>query len=291
MDDVRDAAKKGKIELTPNQRIGLECYEDFRQKMTREEVQAIAQIMERFLKKKFPNATVTLMGSYRRGKTELGDVDVVILEKSFLNSTPKGAIGELVSKLMESDHIAYHLTHHIDGILHSLRNGPMNSSSQESNDSDSYHLKSLSAAPSDRYEGTQTYMGVFNSPMVEGKRRRVDIKWYPYNERAYATVHFTGCGFFNRSIRLYAEKVKGLKLSDHGLFYRSIPKQRNKRSKQPSKRYERTCNTEEDVFEALGLEYKRPHERNSFDDVVDRSTGISVYLDQPDLVDANVKGN
>jgi len=62
------------------------------------------------------------------------------------------------------------------------------------------------------------WMGIFNSPVVKGMRRHVDIKFYPYSERVYATLYFTGNGYFNRSMRLWAKENKKykLKLSDHG---------------------------------------------------------------------------
>ena len=36
------------------------------------------------------------------------------------------------------------------------------------------------------------YMGCLNSPIKDRVRRRVDIKFYPYRERAFATLYFTG---------------------------------------------------------------------------------------------------
>ena len=38
------------------------------------------------------------------------------------------------------------------------------------------------------------YMGCFYSPVKPGIRRRVDIKFYPYRERAFAALYFTGNG-------------------------------------------------------------------------------------------------
>ena len=50
------------------------------------------------------------------------------------------------------------------------------------------------------------YMGVFNSPVHSGKRRRIDIKIYPYRERVFAYLYFTGNGHFNRSMRLWSKR-------------------------------------------------------------------------------------
>ncbi len=69
-------------------------------------------------------------------------------------------------------------------------------------------------------------------------------------------LYFTGSDHFNRSMRLFARK-KGLSLSDHGL--------------QPVIRVNNTsvwegetvvAFTEEDVFRALKLEYKKPEQRD-----------------------------
>jgi hypothetical protein len=38
------------------------------------------------------------------------------------------------------------------------------------------------------------YMGCAFSPIEPTKRRRIDIKLYPYRERSFATLYFTGNG-------------------------------------------------------------------------------------------------
>ena len=101
----------------------------------------------------------------------------------------------------------------------------------------------------------KSYMGVCQ---VEGrdKSRRIDIKVYPKAEYGFALLYFTGSDYFNRSMRLYAEK-KGYTLSDHGL----APVQRID-GKKVSKGMVVPCQTEEAVFKALGLPYKTPAERD-----------------------------
>ena len=60
---------------------------------------------------------------------------------------------------------------------------------------------------------SMSYMGVcqFNGPT----HHRIDIKYYPFEEYAYAILHFTGSSNFNRMLRLHTMKV-GLQLSDKG---------------------------------------------------------------------------
>lgn len=85
-----------------------------------------------------------------------------------------------------------------------------------------------------------------------GIHRRIDLRCYPLNEWPCALLYFTGSGHFNRSMRLWARK-NGYQLSDHYIV----------------KRYTEDLlgdpipvRTEEDVFNILGLDYKRPEERD-----------------------------
>jgi DNA polymerase/3'-5' exonuclease PolX len=83
---------------------------------------------------------------------------------------------------------------------------------------------------------------------------------YPYHERVFASLYFTGNGHFNRSMRLWASRKYKYKLSDHGLLIKStqLPVLTN-----PS--------SEKEVFDVLGLQWKETTEREFFDDVVSMS--------------------
>ena len=80
-----------------------------------------------------------------------------------------------------------------------------------------------------------------------GINRRIDIKVYTKEEFPFAVLYFTGNAYFNRSMRLFAKKKK-MHLSDKELSYRNTGKKIE-------------CKTEEDIFKALGITYKAPHER------------------------------
>ena len=79
--DLRDAVKSGKVELSPLQLQGLKYQKDLSQKIPRKEVEKfgkiIASINENIYKPK-KSAHSMLAGSYRLGKKESGDVDVII---------------------------------------------------------------------------------------------------------------------------------------------------------------------------------------------------------------------
>ena len=114
------------------------------------------------------------------------------------------------------------------------------------------------------------YMGVFHSPVHPGKKRRVDIKFYPYRERVWASLYFTGNGYFNRSMRLWARRKYGYTLSDHGLFQHSSPDVRVM-----------DAMDERQVFRRLELVWKGVTERDGFDAVVgrtsERATDLKVW--------------
>jgi len=125
------------------------------------------------------------------------------------------------------------------------------------------YQKASQYVPKDAWKGMKTvseqtefkfYMGCLYSPIKAGVRRRVDIKFYPYRERAFATLYFTGNGYFNRSMRLWATRMFSVKLSDHGLFDRGDGTTRV---------FE--ASTEREIFDRLQLVYREPHERDYWD--------------------------
>ena len=82
----------------------------------------------------------------------------------------------------------------------------------------------------------------------KGLHRRLDIKVYEKSFFPFAILYFTGSAYFNRSLRLFAKK-KGYHLSDKELSDRITG-------------IKISCNSEEDIFNALSLKYKTPEERD-----------------------------
>lgn len=61
--------------LNENHKTGIKYYDDFLQKMNRQEVEQIADIVKMATWERFPKAKVTIMGSYRQGKETCGNID------------------------------------------------------------------------------------------------------------------------------------------------------------------------------------------------------------------------
>jgi len=257
---VRQACHEGKVLLDRNQFIGVLCHEDIMERMPRSEAEAIFAWVEEEFQKQLPGAEVEVMGSYRRGATTCGDVDILVTHPHFVTSIPGGELGKVVDSLTEQGRIAYHLT----------RAKGMRSSTFET--LPAHIAKGLKKPPEygrkDKYSHMPcvTWMGVFNSPTIPGKRRRVDIKMYPYRERVFARIYFTGNGFFNRSMRLWATRKHAWTLNDHGLWQWHT-----------TKSVLTAPRTEKQVFDKLGIIWKEVNERDGFDAVIGKENGETAF--------------
>jgi DNA polymerase/3'-5' exonuclease PolX len=251
INEVRQAVELGNLQLERNQYIGVLCYDDLLEKMDRTEVESIGKIISNIFKMSYPEAEVCVMGSYRRGKHACGDVDILITHEDYNHTVPPKALGQFIDELRQQGHIAYHLTF-ISGMKHELYETIPDAPSHWSPQRDKRDKSSSSS-----------YMGVFKSPCMTGKKRRVDIKFYPWREKAFASLYFTGNGYFNRSMRLWATRKFNYTLNDHGVFDRGS--------------LVRVLDTtsEKEIFEFLDISWREPTERDSFDAVKGKKNGES----------------
>jgi DNA polymerase/3'-5' exonuclease PolX len=81
--------------------------------------------------------------------------------------------------------------------------------------------------------------------------RRIDIRYLPYDSYYYALLYFTGSGSFNQKMRQIAKR-KGFKLNEYGLY---------KKDKNGKYNIFVPVNSEKEIFEKLGMEYKEPIDR------------------------------
>lgn len=95
---------------------------------------------------------------------------------------------------------------------------------------------------------TVKYMGFGSLNVKKYPIRRIDIIYMPYNSLGSSLLHFTGSGEFNKKIREIAIN-QGYSLSQYGLM--------NKETGKIIK-----CNTEEDIFKKLGLDFIPPNKRD-----------------------------
>jgi len=197
-------------------------------RIPRSEVEEIEAVVRQEAEKLLPGITLVTCGSYRRGAPSSGDVDILMSHSKGKERLLGDFLPELVLRLKASGFV----TDELSNSFH-------------------HHTK--------RKHENKTCFAVCKLPGAGGKtriHRRLDLKVYPRENFAFAILYFTGSDHFNRSMRWYAHKM-GLTLSDHGLS-RAIRHNREKVWEGPSV----FCETEQDIFQALGLQYVEPWRRN-----------------------------
>ena len=245
---LRALAERQPGKLSANQHVGLRFYEEFKERIPRDEVEALAGHVEDAVAAVCPGCSVTVAGSYRRGKTSCGDIDVLLCpSEEFIRGGSQGAPGATVDT--------------VENILPAVL----------------ARLRTRGVVTDDLSTGTVSWMGVARLPdsrertaptttdgaegdgalaVVTPKRlhRRMDIKTYTPDEMPFALLYFTGSGYFNRSMRAWADKAKGLSLHDRGFNLL--------RGNDMTAVRDATFRDEKDVFEYLGLEYVPPEDRS-----------------------------
>jgi len=233
--DARASLAADSFPLSFQQKIGIKHYEDFQVKIPRDEVARIEAYVREHVLALVDGAQVLAVGSYRRGKATSGDADILI-------APPQGREDfEVMDKLLARMHETGFLTDDLAGF-----------------------------EPVSSPQTKRSYMGVCRElGREDAVYRRIDLKVYPRSLFAFALLYFTGSDYFNRSMRWYCHNFHyngktQHTLSDEGL----MPCTRDNKGKVTHKGVSYVCNTERDIFEILGLDYKEPHERGVYNAAV-----------------------
>jgi DNA polymerase/3'-5' exonuclease PolX len=89
--DLRKRLAVGAIELTPMQKYGLTYYNDLNSRIPRESVREIGEDIIARVHKLDPAAGCEIVGSYRRGAQDSGDIDII--------TTGKYSLRDLIARL------------------------------------------------------------------------------------------------------------------------------------------------------------------------------------------------
>tara|TARA_B110000858_G_scaffold197500_3_gene259380 strand:+ start:1974 stop:5336 length:3363 start_codon:yes stop_codon:yes gene_type:complete len=74
--------RENKDELNDKQKLGLQYYEDIEERIPRAEIVEYEKVLTKMFKGlEFPNATMEIVGSYRRGAKDSGDIDIIMTDK------------------------------------------------------------------------------------------------------------------------------------------------------------------------------------------------------------------
>ena len=275
--------------LTAQQLIGLRHHAEFQQRMPRAEAGAIGAFVSAAAEEACPGCSVTLAGSYRRGKETCGDIDVLIAPTvEFVRSssserrhkTGPGAVGAVddilptvLATLRERGVLTADLTKTKGfkqgersymgvarlppGVVLPGEEGDAGEQQQQNPAPDAGLLLPGGSPglppipPTSTTTKTTTALAASSASPVR-VHRRIDIKVYLPEELPFALLYFTGSGYFNRSMRWWAKR-KGLSLNDKGFF---------RETSNPNSHVRGDFTEEADVFRYLNLAYVAPADRS-----------------------------
>ncbi|GES77635.1 DNA-directed DNA/RNA polymerase mu [Rhizophagus clarus] len=216
--------------LTHVQRLGLELFDDFQKKMSRQDIQEILDILDKTIKTIYPDCIITPVGGYRRGKEFNGDLDVVVSHPQ--ETVTNNLLKDVVEKLIDNGYLK-----------HKLFYGQ--SSAKNKKDASSELLSSHKNV----MDNLDKCFCAFIQPSTQ-ICRQVDLIIAPYSQYPTAVLGWTGSKQFERSLRNYAKKERKMTFASHGLFLNVIPRRR-------------VCVTSErEVFDILGISWVEPEMRN-----------------------------
>ncbi|KAJ7457053.1 DNA polymerase lambda [Mycena latifolia] len=222
LDDLK-AGKFGVV-LTPAQKIGIQFYDDINDRMPREEAKALFDIIKPIALSIDPKLEIQVMGSYRRGKADCGDIDIMITRCPDDGKTHAGILHHLLKALHERKIITEDL-----------------------------------ALPDNPFHDEAIYRGLCRLPQFGSRRRRIDFLTIPYKSRGAALIYYTGDDIFNRAMRLKANKLN-YSLNQRGLF-EGVVRDPKDRTKKLNKGNLVASETEEEIFKILDVPFQEPHER------------------------------
>jgi DNA polymerase IV len=210
------------VQLTENQQIGIDHYDDLLTRIPRDEVTALGEFVKKVGAEIDPRVEFIIGGSYRRGSNSSGDIDFIVTRPETTSSNEiLGFLHTLVTRLTTAGFLVAALVH----------------PSSES--------------------GTKWHGCCVLPGQEKAIWRRIDFLVVPETELGAALIYFTGNDIFNRSIRLLASR-KGMRLNQRGL-YKNVMRGPARVKVTGGELVEGA--DEKKIFEALGVPWRPPEER------------------------------
>mmetsp|Transcript_142626 Transcript_142626/g.248705 ORF Transcript_142626/g.248705 Transcript_142626/m.248705 type:complete len:471 (-) Transcript_142626:81-1493(-) len=180
VDDLREAVASGHVHLDAVQQIGLRHVSDFVKKIPRKEMVEHEAFLGRIQAERHPKLKLLVCGSYRRGKSESGDIDVLITSSEFTSThTEANASGVMLKSFIQS-------------------------------------LRDASYITDDLAAGSTKYMGACRLPGHGHLHRRIDVRCVPSDQFCFGSLYFTGSATLSVRLRMRAIEL-GMTLSEYGL--------------------------------------------------------------------------
>ena len=227
--DLDDIVEYHWSQLNRVQQIGVKFYAEFQQPIPRAEVEDIAATILRHARtckripekdwsptlatagsEKYPNdICLVIVGGYRRGKTESGDVDVILSHRDEV--VTHDLVLDVVRSLETEGWITHTLTLQTTTSDRDQQTLPYRSDGHGGHGFDSLD-KALCVWQDPTYDSQNNT--ITKNPNIH---RRVDIILSPWRTVGCAVLGWSGGTTFQRDIRKFAQKVKGWKFDSSGV--------------------------------------------------------------------------
>jgi len=257
--DLDDVVEYGWKDLSRVQQIGVKYYNEFLLGIPRAEVEFIAaKVKEHAIKVCDSGVELLVVGGYRRGKQESGDVDIIVSHRDLRRTL--NLVNDIVASLETAEWITHTLTLALTSSHRGQSTLPFKSQGVASHGSGFDTLDKALVVWQDPHWPTKA-ADLAQTPKMKNPNlhRRVDIIVAPWRTVGCAVVGWSGGTTFQRDLRRYAKHAKGWKFDSSGVRSRStgeVVQLEGKNGVEGS-----MVDAEKKVFEGLGLVYREPWER------------------------------
>lgn len=247
--DIDDVVEYGWGTLSRVQQIGVKFYDEFQLKIPRAEVESIGRTILQHANRLQSGFQMVIVGGYRRGKLESGDVDVVLSHPD--PACTLNFIEAIVDSLDTSGHITHTLT--------------LSTKNSERGQTPVAWKGEGGQLAGSGFDTLDKALVVWQDPVFgdnsNNPHRRVDIIVSPWRTAGCAVLGWSGATTFERDLRRYCKHEKGWKFDSSGVRSRTdngrwVDVESDLDGPAPD-----MLTAEKRVFRSLGLEWRPPEER------------------------------
>lgn len=205
--DLDDLVEYGWQTLSRVQQIGVKYYDEFQQKISRHEVEQIASVILTHAREHDTGFEMAIVGGYRRGKKESGDVDVILSHREESHTM------HMIEKMVLSLEQAELITHTLSLWTKNSERGQIPLAWQGEG-----------AGRGSGFDTLDKAMVVWRDKQHLGDdapHRRVDIIISPWKTVGCALLGWSGGTTFQRDLRRYCKRERQLKFDSSGIRRRS----------------------------------------------------------------------
>ena len=258
--DLDDIVEYGWKSLSRVQQIGLKYYDEFLLKIPRSEVESITATITRHAKLVTDsNVETIIVGGYRRGKLESGDVDVILSHRE--EAMTYNLVDRIVKSLEKEGCITHTLTLNLTNSKRDQQPLPVNTATIGGHGFDTLD-KALVVWQDPDWPTQKGDLAANPKAKNPNPHRRVDIIISPWRTVGCAIAGWTSGTTFQRDLRRYAKHKLGWKFDSSGVRERGTGRWVDLEGWTDKKtRCKDWKEAERKVFEGMGLVYREPCDR------------------------------